>query len=137
MQAYTIHSVTEVDPMKYILSRPVISGWLAKWFVAFQEFEIAYVPQNSIQGKALANFLVDHPILANWELSDDFPNEDELYIEILPLWVMFFDEVTRHEKLGADLVFVSPQNHMLQFAFRLNKPCSNNVAEYQALIAGL
>jgi hypothetical protein len=64
MQANTIHLVTEVDPVKYILSRPVISGRLAKWFVAFQEFEIAYVPQNVIKGKALANFLVDHPIPA-------------------------------------------------------------------------
>ena len=26
---------------------------------------------------------------------------------------------------------------MLPFTFKLNKPCSNNVAEYQALIAGL
>jgi ribonuclease HI len=110
---------------------------LAKWSVAFQEFEIAYVPQKSIKGQALANFLADHPILANWELSDDFLDEDVLYTEILPPWMMFFDGATRCEESGAGVVFVSPQKHMLPFAFKLNEPCSNNVAEYQALIAGL
>uniref|UniRef100_A0A2N9J4N8 Uncharacterized protein n=1 Tax=Fagus sylvatica TaxID=28930 RepID=A0A2N9J4N8_FAGSY len=137
MQAHTIHLVAKVDPVKYILSRPVISGRLAKWSVAFQEFEIAYVPQKAIKGQALANFLADHPIPADWELSDDFPDEDVLYTEILPPWMMFFDGAARREESGAGVVFVSPQKHMLPFAFRLNEPCSNNVAEYQALIAGL
>uniref|UniRef100_A0A2N9I0X6 Uncharacterized protein n=1 Tax=Fagus sylvatica TaxID=28930 RepID=A0A2N9I0X6_FAGSY len=57
--------------------------------------------------------------------------------KILPPWMMFFDGAARHEESGAGVVFVSPQKHMLPFAFRLNEPCSNNVAEYQALIAGL
>ena len=65
MQVHTIHLVAKVDPVKYILSRPVISGRLAKWSVAFQEFEIAYIPQKAIKGQALANFLVDHPIPTN------------------------------------------------------------------------
>ena len=137
MQAHTIHLVVKVDPVKYILSRPVISGRLVKWSVAFQEFEIAYVQQKAIKGQASANFLTDHPIPADWELSDDFPDEDVLYTEILPPWMMFFDGAAYREESGAVVVFVSPQKHMLPFAFRLNEPCLNNVAEYQALIAGL
>ena len=50
MQAHTIHLVAKVDLVKYILSRPVIFGRLAKWSVAFQEFEIAYVQQKAIKG---------------------------------------------------------------------------------------
>uniref|UniRef100_A0A2N9F6K1 Uncharacterized protein n=1 Tax=Fagus sylvatica TaxID=28930 RepID=A0A2N9F6K1_FAGSY len=136
MQAHTMHLVAKVDPVN-ILSRSIISGRLAKWSVAFQEFEILYVPQKAIKGQALANFLADHPIPADWELSDDFPDEDVLYTEILPPWMMFFDGAACHEESGAGVVFVSPQKHMLPSAFRLNEPCSNNVAEYQALIAGL
>uniref|UniRef100_A0A2N9GV74 Reverse transcriptase domain-containing protein n=1 Tax=Fagus sylvatica TaxID=28930 RepID=A0A2N9GV74_FAGSY len=134
---HTIHLVAKVDPVKYILSRPVISGRLAKWSVAFQEFEIAYVSQKAIKGQALANFLADHPIPADWELLDDFPDEDVLYTEILLPWMMFFDGAACCEESGVGVVFVSPQKHMLPFAFRLNESCSNNVAEYQALIAGL
>ena len=32
---------------------------------------------------------------------------------------------------------VSPQNHVLPRAFSLTEPCSNNVAEYNALLIGL
>jgi len=35
------------------------------------------------------------------------------------------------------VVFISPQNHVLPRAFSLTEPCSNNVAEYNALLIGL
>jgi phage terminase large subunit-like protein len=41
-------------------------------------------------------------------------------MEILPPWMMFFDGAARREESGAGVVFVSPQKHMLPFAFRLN-----------------
>ena len=47
------------------------------------------MPQKAIKGQALANFLTDHPIPADWELSDDSPNEDVLYTEVFPPWMCF------------------------------------------------
>ncbi|CAL8991156.1 unnamed protein product, partial [Prunus brigantina] len=38
---------------------------------------------------------------------------------------------------GAGVVFVSPEKHVLPYSFSLSELCSNNVAEYQALIMGL
>ena len=108
MQEHIIHLVAKIDPVKYILSRAIMFGRLAKWAVAFQEFEIAYVPQKAIKGQALANFLVDHPILVDWELSNDFQDEDVLYTEVLPPWMMFFHGAVRQEESGARVVFVSP-----------------------------
>ena len=35
------------------------------------------------------------------------------------------------------VVFISPQNHVLLRTFSLTKPCSNNVAEYNALLISL
>src|SRR3954466_7134575 len=35
------------------------------------------------------------------------------------------------------VVFISPQNHVIPRAFSLTKPCTNNVAEYNALLIGL
>ena len=95
MQAHVIHLVAKIDPVKYVLSRAIMFGQLAKWVVAFQEFEIAYVPQKAIKGQALANFLANHPIPADWELSDDLPDEDVLSTEVLPPWMMFFDGAAR------------------------------------------
>ena len=104
--------VAKIDPVKYVLFRAIMSGRLEKWDVAFQEFKIAYVSQKAIKGQALANFLADHPIPADWDLSDDFPDEDVLYTEVLPPWMMFFDGAARQEESGAGVVFVSPHKQI-------------------------
>ncbi|EEF43376.1 conserved hypothetical protein, partial [Ricinus communis] len=38
---------------------------------------------------------------------------------------------------GTRVVFVTPQKGVIHFSFTLLKGCSNNEAEYEALIAGL
>ncbi|KAL9689602.1 hypothetical protein QQ045_009989 [Rhodiola kirilowii] len=50
---------------------------------------------------------------------------------------MFFDRAARRDEAGAGVVFVSPENHLLPFSFTLTQLCSNNMAEYQALLLGL
>ena len=55
---------------------------------------------------------------------------------------MFFDRALRvgpKGKIiaGVGVVFISPQNHVLPRAFSLTELCSNNVAEYNALLTGL
>ena len=51
--------------------------------------------------------------------------------------MMFFNGVARQEGAGTGVVFISPQWQVLLYSFSLSKLCSNNVAEYQALIVGL
>ena len=55
---------------------------------------------------------------------------------------MFFDGASRTCPTSKSIarvwvVFVSPENHDLSHVFSLTKPCSNNVAEYNALPVGL
>ena len=137
MQAHTIHLVARADPIKYILAKPVLSGRLAKWAVILQSCDIVYVPQKAIKGQALADFLADHPAPSNWEFTDDLPDEEVFYIETMPPWAMYFDGAARRDGAGAGVVFVTPQRQVLPYAFILGELCSNNVAEYQALIIGL
>ncbi|KAM1575818.1 hypothetical protein ACFX10_032212 [Malus domestica] len=51
MHAYTIHLVAKADL-------------------------IIYVSAKAIKGQALADFLADHPIPADWKISDNLPDED-------------------------------------------------------------
>ena len=44
MQAYTVHLIAHADPIKYVLSKPVISGRLARWGLLLTEYEIIYIP---------------------------------------------------------------------------------------------
>ena len=55
---------------------------------------------------------------------------------------MFFDDSLRTGPIGKiiarmGVVFISPKNHVLSRAFSLMEPCSNNIAEYNALLIGL
>ncbi|KAM2061590.1 hypothetical protein ACFX1T_046628 [Malus domestica] len=105
MHAYTIHLVAKADPVKYVMSKPVLTGRLTKWALLLNQYEIIYVPTKVVKGQALADFLADHPIPADWKISDDLPDEDVFYIDIFLTWTI--------------------------------ELCSNNVAEYQALIIAL
>ncbi|KAL0391377.1 UNVERIFIED_CONTAM: hypothetical protein Slati_4569700 [Sesamum latifolium] len=87
--------------------------------------------------QVLADFLADYPMSAKWELSDDLPDEDVLVIEITPPWKMYFDGASYKEGVGAGVVFVTSKGEVLPYSFILTQNCSNNMAEYQALIFGL
>ncbi|XP_070664565.1 uncharacterized protein [Malus domestica] len=137
MHAYTIHMVAKADPVKYVMSKPVLTGRLAKWALLLNQYEIIYVSAKAIKGQALANFLADHPIPADWKILDDLLDEDVFYIDIFPTWRMFFDGSARADGAGAGVVFMSPQRQILPYSFQLSELCSNNVAEYQAMIIKL
>ena len=112
------------------MSKLVLSDRLARWYLQFQQFEIVYVSQKIVKEKALADFLADHPIPNDWELSDELSDEDAMAIEVRSLWKMYFDGVAHWDGAGAGVVFVTPQEDIIPYSFTLMNRCSNNVAEY-------
>ena len=95
MQAHRVRVISKADPIKYILSRPVLSGRLAKWAVILEQYYLVYVPQKAVKGQALEDFLVDHPIPNEWELNDDLPSAKVFVIDILPPREIYFDAAAR------------------------------------------
>ncbi|XP_071724465.1 uncharacterized protein [Rutidosis leptorrhynchoides] len=137
MHVHPIRLISRADPIKYILAQPVLSGRLAKRALLLQEFEITFVPQRAVKGQAIAGFLADCPIPNDWVLSDVLPDEDVFYVSISQNWCRFFVGASRKDGAGAGVVFMSPEGDVAPFSFILSRSCSNNVAEYQALILGL
>ncbi|KAG9458893.1 hypothetical protein H6P81_003401 [Aristolochia fimbriata] len=119
------------------MSRPILSGRLAKWELLLSEFEINFVPQRAIKGQALANFLADHPVPAEWELTEEFPDEEIFLVEVLPPWEMYFDGAAQRNGAGAGVLFVSPRRDLLPYSFVMTQNCSDNEAKYQAILLGL
>ncbi|XP_070044748.1 uncharacterized protein [Nicotiana tomentosiformis] len=91
----------------------------------------------AVKGQALADFLADHLIPYDWELTDELPDEDAMVVEDQPPWKMYFDGAAHREGAGTGIVFVTSQGEVLPYSFTLTQLCSNNIAEYQALILGL
>ncbi|KAG9444837.1 hypothetical protein H6P81_016177 [Aristolochia fimbriata] len=74
--AHSTNLISRADPLKYIMSQSILSGRLAKWALLLSNFQINFVPQRATKGQALANFLADHPVSAEWELTEEFPDEE-------------------------------------------------------------
>ncbi|KAH0639695.1 hypothetical protein KY285_036281 [Solanum tuberosum] len=107
-------------------------------FVLFlEQIPSMYIPQKVVKGQALADFLADHPIPDDCELTDELADEDAMLIEVQPPWKMYFDGAAHRGGAGASVVLITSQEEILPFSFTLKQCCSNNVTEYQALILGL
>ncbi|XP_062114336.1 uncharacterized protein LOC133825400 [Humulus lupulus] len=134
--SHTVTLVSKADPLRYILSKPVLSGRLEKWSMILSEFEINFVPQKAIKGQALVDFLAMYPIPDNMELREDLPDEEVFTIET-PSWQLYFDGAAKKCGAGAGIVFVTPSGGLIPYSFHIMAICTNNVAEYEALIIGL
>jgi ribonuclease HI len=111
------------------------------------EYYITYVLQKAIKGQALTDFLSAHPLPDDSPLVVELPDEEVFTIDIESQWELYFDGASRTEtdpngetkrRANAGLVFKTPQGGTIHHSFSLLKEeCSNNEAEYEALLFGL
>ncbi|KAG9453633.1 hypothetical protein H6P81_006537 [Aristolochia fimbriata] len=126
--AHSTKLISRADPLKYIMSRPILSGRLAKWALLLSirdQFCAATSNQRASTGQ-----LPGRP-------PEEFPDEEIFLVEVLPPWEMYFDGAARRSGAGAGVLFVSPKKDLLPYSFVLTQACSNNEAEYQAILLGL
>jgi len=57
------------------------------------------------------------------------------FVDVQP-WKLYFDGSSHKNGIGVGILIISPENIPNKLKFRLDKICSNNEAEYEALIDG-
>jgi hypothetical protein len=119
----------QTDVIKYMLQNSIMSGRIGKWAYALIEYDLAYEPLKSLKGQVIADFIVEHRI-------DDTHKLDISYLTVTPR-TLYFDGSVRNEGQGIDIMLVSPSNVSFDFSSRLETYCTNNQAEYEALLFGL
>jgi ribonuclease HI len=125
-QAYHI-IVTSSQPLKDIMRNREAIGRIGKWAAELNEFSIDYVHRYSIQSQALADFIVDWTPGAQEEET----NKDA------EAWTVFCDGSWGTFGAGAAAVLVAPSKVRTCYATKLDFSCTNNIAEYEALLLGL
>jgi len=105
------------------------------------------MPQKTIKGQAVTDFLADHPVSGTSKLYNDLPDEiaEVNLINVSSeeqVWQLLFDGASRtslEENIidGVGVVLISPHNYMITRAFSLTEPCSNNISEYNAILIGM
>ncbi|XP_059639120.1 uncharacterized protein LOC132281437 [Cornus florida] len=134
MRPVDVYILCQTNVIKYMLSRPLITGRIGKWALALMEFNFIYVSQKSVKGRVLADFLADHP---STDIDPWVYDELESSAIFLTPWILMFDGSSTADGAGAGIVIISPAGRKASFSFFLDFKCSNNQAEYEALIIGL
>jgi ribonuclease HI len=125
-QAYHI-IVPSSQSLKDIMRNREATRGIGKWAVELNEFSIVYVHRSSIQSQALADFIAD------WTpgTQEEETNKDD------EACIVFCDGSWGTFDAGAAAVLVVPSKVRTCYAARLDFSCTNNIAEYEALLLGL
>ena len=116
--------------------KAVQDGKTAKWVLLLSEFEVKYVTQKFMKGKAITDHLAHSSLVEAEEIQGDFPDEDIMGIEV-ESWKMYFDGAINQNGSGIGVFLISPKGTHISFSGRLNFPATNNATKYEACIMGL
>jgi hypothetical protein len=119
----------QADVIKHMLRQPILSGRIRTWAYALIEYNLAYEPLKSIKDQVVVDFIVGHSIDQNSDQSCNL-------VSIRP-WKLFFDGSTCRAGQGVGVVLISSRGVILEQLVRLEYFCTNNQAEYEAILLGL
>jgi ribonuclease HI len=125
-QAYHI-IVPSSQPLKDIIRNREATRRVCKWAAELNEFTIDFVHRSSIQSQALADFI------AGWTPG---AHEEGHRIDDKS-WTIFYDGSWGTFGAGATAILISPSKIQTSYAGRLEFNCTNNIAEYEAVLLGL
>jgi hypothetical protein len=106
-------------PLPYALAAPESHGAQRQ-----SKFDIWYQPTKAVKGQALADLIAERINTNIATLS-------------VRAWAMYFDGSACEDRCGIGILLVSPQGVTYSFSIRLPTPCTDNLAEYEAVRKGM
>jgi hypothetical protein len=82
-----------------------------------------------MRGQVIADFIVGHSIDQN--------NNESCNLVLIHPWKLFFNCLACREDQGVGVVIVSPKGAVFEQSVHLEYYCTNNQAEYEAILLGL
>nr|ABA99805.1 retrotransposon protein, putative, unclassified [Oryza sativa Japonica Group] len=124
---FQAHRVTVVTsyPLGQILHNREGTGRVVKWAIELSEFDLHFEPCHAIKSQALADFV------AEWTPAPEPVSVPEASSGPSQL------PHTAHWGAGAGVTLTSPSGDVLRYLVRLDFRATNNMAEYEGLLAGL
>jgi ribonuclease HI len=123
--------VTSDRGLEELVCNPEASVRIAKWAAELSGYHITFEPRTAIKSQVLADFIID------W--TGPTRQQDE---PIEKVWTIHCDDAWCRAGAGAAAIITSPIGIKHRYAARLSfalesDRCTNNVAEYEAVILGL
>nr|ABA94871.2 retrotransposon protein, putative, unclassified [Oryza sativa Japonica Group] len=135
---FQAHRVTVVTsyPLGQILHNREGTGRVVKWAIELSEFDLHFEPRHAIKSQALADFVAEWTP-APEPVSIPEASSDPSQLPHTAHWVMQFDGSLSLQGVGAGVTLTSPSRDVLRYLVRLDFRATNNMAEYEGLLAGL
>ncbi|XP_019427152.1 PREDICTED: uncharacterized protein LOC109335473 [Lupinus angustifolius] len=139
MLYYTTSIVSRMDPLRYTFESPHVSLRREKWQMMLSEFDVKYVTQKYVKGRAIADQLAESPIDGEHETHNEFPDGGIYGIDEQEedIWEMYFDGAVNMHGNGVGAVIISPVGKQYPVAIKLDFECTNNIVEYEECINDL
>ena len=123
-----VYVSSHFDVIKHMLSKLIMHSRIGKWALAITEYSLTFMPLKAVKGQVICDFIVDHSLVEQTVMS---------YVEMQP-WKLYFDGSNHRNGSGVGVLIIPPEGIPTKFKYKLYGPrCSNNEAEYEALIVGL
>ena len=138
--AHKIYLMTKSYPILSLLRRPVLSGRLVQWLLQLSKFEIIPITPTAVKRQAIADLLAWFLGEEGWNVADEVPGD---LLEVLAFkaaeakWTLRFDGFSTATEGEAGIVLIKEAREAVAMSFKLNFPCTNNTAEYEAYLTGL
>ena len=92
---------------------------------------------KAIKSQAIADLLAQFLGEEEFLLDDEIPREVAMTEEVREQWVMKFDGSSTTQSGRVGLVLYHEEDKAVALSIKLEFPCSNNMAEYEAYLTGL
>ena len=90
-----------------------------------------------VKGQAIADLLAQFPGEEEFPLDDEASGEVAMAEEVREQWVIKFDGSSTTHSEGVGVVLHHEEDKAVALSFKLESPCSNNTAEYEAYLTWL
>ena len=122
-----------------MLSSPNSVGRVTEWNIERQAFQLDFSTTRVIKGAALADFVAEWTDAPEPEAGESRSLSPRS--EAPDGWVMYFDGAFARQGAGGGAVLISPSQYKfyytVQLCFQQGEKVSNNITEYEGLIAAL
>lgn len=75
MLSTTTFLIARMDPIKYIFSKPTLTGRISRWQMLLTEYGIVFITQKSVKAGAIAEYLAENPTVDYQPMETYFPDE--------------------------------------------------------------
>ena len=135
--AYEVWLITKSHAIEALLQQPILSGRISQWLLQLSQYDLRMGTPRVVKSQTIANLLAQFPGEEEFPLDDEVLGEIAMVEEVREQWVMKFDGSSTAQSGGVGVVLYHKEDEAIALSFKLEFPCSNNTAKYEAYLTGL